>query len=69
MNKVAEDTVEGIPFVYSMGMGVRRRDTQFRDSLQAVINAKEGELVKILQSFNVPMLPLDTSGQPPAKTN
>jgi hypothetical protein len=25
--------------------------------------------VKILQSFNVPMLPLDTSGQAPAKTN
>ena len=28
MNKVAEDTVQGIPFVYSMGMGVRRRDTE-----------------------------------------
>ena len=40
MHKVAEDTVQGIPFVYSMGMGVRRRDTKFRDSLQAVIDAE-----------------------------
>ena len=69
MNKVAEDTVQGIPFVYSMGMGVRRRDTKFRDSLQAVIDAKGGDMVKILQSFNVPMLPLNTASQPPAKTN
>lgn len=69
MNKVAEDTVQGIPFVYSMGMGVRRRDTKFRDSLQAVIDAKGGDMVKILQSFNVPMLPLNTGSQPPAKTN
>jgi hypothetical protein len=69
MNKVAEDTVQGIPFVYSMGMGVRRRDTKFRDSLQAVIDAKGGDMVKILQSFNVPMLPLPAGGQPAAKTN
>ena len=69
MHQAAEDTVQGIPFVYSMGMGVRRRDTQFRDSLQAVIDAKRGDMVKILQSFNVPMLPLATGSQPPAKTN
>jgi len=67
MHKVAEDTVQGIPFVYSMGMGVRRRDTKFRDSLQAVIDQKRGDLVKILQSFNVPLLPLDTGA--PAKAN
>ena len=42
MNKVAEDTVQGIPFVYSMGMGVRRRDTKFRDSLQAARDRREG---------------------------
>lgn len=69
MNKVAEDTVQGIPFVYSMGMGVRRRDTKFRDSLQTVIDQKRGDMVKILQDFNVPMLPLETGGQPTAKTN
>jgi mxaJ protein len=69
MHKVAEDTVQGIPFVYSMGMGVRRRDTQFRDSLQTVIDQKRGDLEKILQRFNVPMLPVDAGGQPSAKAN
>jgi len=69
MQRVAEDSVQGIPFVYSMGMGVRRRDTKFRDSLQTVIDTKRGELEKILQSYHVPMLPLDVGGQPAAKGN
>jgi len=69
MQRVAEDTVQGIPFVYSMGMGVRRRDTQFRDSLDAVIDQKRGDMEKILQSYNVPMLPLDVGRPPSAKTN
>ena len=69
MQRVAEDTVQGIPFVYSMGMGVRRRDTKFRDSLQTVIDTKRGDLEKILQSYHVPMLPLDVGGQPAAKGN
>lgn len=69
MNKVAQDTVNGIPFVYSLGMGVRRRDTKFRDSLQVVIDQHGQEMVKILESFNVPLLPLEPSGQPAAKGN
>jgi len=52
-----------------MGMGVRRRDTKFRDSLQAVIDQKRGDMEKILQSYNVPMLPLDVGRPPSAKTN
>ncbi len=69
MQRVAEDTVQGIPFVYSMGMGVRRRDTKFRDSLQAVIDEKRGDMEKILRRYNVPMLPLDIGGPPSANTN
>jgi hypothetical protein len=61
--------VQGIPFVYSMGMGVRRRDTKFRDSLQAVIDTRGGDMVKILQSYNVPLLPLDVGAPPAAKGN
>jgi quinoprotein dehydrogenase-associated probable ABC transporter substrate-binding protein len=61
IRRVAEDTVQSIPFVYSMGMGVRKRDTKFRDSLQAVIDQRRGDMEKILKSFGVPMLPLDTT--------
>ncbi len=69
MHKVSEDTVQGIPFVYSMGMGVRRRDTSFRDSLQVVIEQKRDDITQILKDFSVPMLPLAGPGETAPKTN
>lgn len=53
-----DDTVSGIPFTFSIGMGVRRRDVALRDSLQKFIDAKRPELTAILQDYSVPLLPL-----------
>ncbi len=53
-----DDSVSGIPFAFSIGMGVRRRDVALRDSLQKFIDAKRPELTAILQAYNVPLLPL-----------
>ncbi len=61
MNQVEEDQVDGFPFAFSMGMGVRRRDRGLRDSLQAVLDAKHGDIEKILNEYGVPMLPIDST--------
>jgi mxaJ protein len=60
MNKVQEHEVDGFPFEFSMGMGVRRRDRGLRDSLQTVLDAKHGDIEKILNDFGVPLLPMDS---------
>ena len=60
LTPVLDDSVSGIPFAYSMGMGVRRRDTQFRDSLQKFIDAKGPEIQALLEKFGVPVIPIPT---------
>jgi hypothetical protein len=41
-----------------MGIAVRRRDKEFRDSLEAVLQRKRPEIDAILKQFNVPVLPI-----------
>ena len=36
----AKDSLSDIPFQYNMGIAVRRRDKEFRDSLEAVLDAQ-----------------------------
>jgi quinoprotein dehydrogenase-associated probable ABC transporter substrate-binding protein len=55
---VENDSVSGIPFAYSMGMATRRRERQFRDSLQKFIDAKAPEIRSLLQQYGIPLLPL-----------
>jgi quinoprotein dehydrogenase-associated probable ABC transporter substrate-binding protein len=55
---VADDSVSGIPFVYSMGMATRRREREFRDSLQKFIDTRSTEIRQVLQEYGVPLLPL-----------
>lgn len=59
---VQEDSVDGIPFAYSMGMATRRRDRALRDSLQLFIEQQGPAIEGILKDFGIPTLPLD----PPA---
>lgn len=58
LTPVADDTVSGIPFVYSMGMATRRRERDFRDSLQKFIDTRGAEIREVLQQYGVPLLPL-----------
>ena len=55
---VQEDTVDGIPFAFSMGMAVRRRDRTLRDSLQLFLEQNKPAIDGILKDFGVPTLPL-----------
>jgi quinoprotein dehydrogenase-associated probable ABC transporter substrate-binding protein len=59
---VQEDSVDGIPFAYSMGMATRRRDRGLRDSLQVFLEQQRPAIEGILKDFGIPTLPLD----PPA---
>jgi mxaJ protein len=52
------DSLSDIPFQYNMGIAVRRRDKEFRDSLEAVLERKRPEIDAILKQFNVPVLPI-----------
>lgn len=58
LTPVENDTVSGIPFVYSMGMATRRRERQFKDSLEKFLNTKGPEIQAILQQYGIPLLPL-----------
>jgi mxaJ protein len=54
----AKDSLSDIPFQYNMGIAVRRRDKEFRDSLEVVLARKRPEIDAILKQFNVPVLPI-----------
>ena len=59
----AKDSLSDIPFQYNMGIAVRRRDKEFRDSLQAVLERRRPEIDAILKDYNVPVLPIVTEAQ------
>ena len=56
---VQEDSVDGIPFAFSMGMATRRRDRALRDSLQLFIEQQRPAIEGILKDFGIPTLPID----------
>jgi quinoprotein dehydrogenase-associated probable ABC transporter substrate-binding protein len=58
LTPVDNDSVSGIPFVYSMGMATRRRERQFKDSLEKFITSKAPEIQSLLQQYGIPLLPL-----------
>lgn len=52
------DPVSGMPFAFGIAMGVRHSDKAFRAQLDSVIDRRRGEILGILQDFNVPTIPL-----------
>jgi len=58
LTPVDNDTVSGIPFVYSMGMATRRREREFKDSLEKFLTSKAPEIQNLLQEFGIPLLPI-----------
>jgi mxaJ protein len=55
--KAAQDSATGYPMQYDMGMAVRRKDREFRDSLQKMLDRKAPEIQNILKQYGVPTLP------------
>jgi mxaJ protein len=69
LTPVANDTLTGIPFAFSMGLATRRRERAFRDSLQKFLDLKAPEIHTLLEGYGIPLLPLvsDTAaGAPPS---
>jgi mxaJ protein len=75
----ARDSLSDFPFQYNIGLGVRRRDRELRDSLQATLDRRAPEIQAILKQYGVPVFPIqedaEKSGQakgtgaPPVKTS
>ena len=63
LNPILEDSVTGIPFAFSIAMGVRRRDRELRDSLQKVLDQKGSDIQVILRQYGVPLFPIADSGR------
>jgi mxaJ protein len=59
----ARDSLSDLPFQYNMGIAVRRRDKEFKDSLQAVLTRRRPEIDAILKEYNIPVLPIVTETQ------
>lgn len=62
----ARDSLSDLPFQYNIGIAVRRRDKEFRDSLQAVLERRRPEIEAILKDYGVPMLPIVQDAEPKA---
>jgi mxaJ protein len=65
------DSLSDFPFRFNIAMGVRRRDRELRDSLDALLERKRPEIQAILEEFNVPVFPIveerDDDDGPPSK--
>jgi len=55
----AKDSLSEFPFQYNIGIAVRRKDKEFRDSLEAVLTRKQPEVQAILKEYAVPTLPIE----------
>src|SRR3989449_10558066 len=50
------DAVSGLPFAFSMAMGVRHRDKELKAQLDSVIDRRRSDILGILRDYNVPMV-------------
>jgi mxaJ protein len=59
----AESDGPGIPFAFSIGMGVRKADKPLRDELDSFIERRRPEIDAILAAYRVPLLPLPSGAK------
>ena len=52
------DSLSDFPFRFNIAMGVRRRDTELRDSLQSFLDRRGPEIQSILKQYGVPVFPI-----------
>lgn len=52
------DSLSDFPFRFNIAMGVRRRDVELRDSLNALLDRKEPEIQAILKEYDIPTFPI-----------
>jgi quinoprotein dehydrogenase-associated probable ABC transporter substrate-binding protein len=61
----AKDSLSETPFRYSIGMAVRRRDKELRDSLQTLLDKKAPQIDAILKEYGIPLLPIEEEKEAP----
>jgi mxaJ protein len=54
----------GVPFEYSIAMGVKRGDTALRDALDAALDARRAEIQALLAEYSIPTLPQPHTRRP-----
>ncbi|HEY7637911.1 MAG TPA: quinoprotein dehydrogenase-associated putative ABC transporter substrate-binding protein [Gemmatimonadales bacterium] len=52
------DSASGFPMRYNVGMAIRRRDHELRDSLQAFLAQHESDIQTVLKEYSVPTFPI-----------
>lgn len=67
LTPVANDSLSGLQFAFSMGMATRHRERAFRDSLQGFLDSHRAETRDLLEQFGIPLLPLPEATGAPAQ--
>jgi quinoprotein dehydrogenase-associated probable ABC transporter substrate-binding protein len=65
-----DDSVSGLPMNFSISVATRRQERGLRDSLQAFLVAKHGEIQALLEEYGFPLEPLpadSTTTRPPSR--
>jgi len=52
-----------LPLAFSISMGVRKSDVQLRDRLNAILERRRPEILRILRAYGLPMLKLDAQAK------
>jgi quinoprotein dehydrogenase-associated probable ABC transporter substrate-binding protein len=52
------DSASGFPMQYNVGMALRRRDHELRDSLEAFLDQHQTEIQALLKEYSVPTIPI-----------
>ena len=58
LRELPDDKASGIPFNFSMGMAIRRKDRALKDSLEKFIAARAPEIHNLLEQYGIPLQPL-----------
>jgi mxaJ protein len=59
LKPVSPQVDAGVPFTFALAAGVHKEDSALRDQLDEAIRAQRGNILHILTSYHVPLLPFD----------
>jgi mxaJ protein len=63
-----KDSLSDTPFRYSIGLAVRRRDRELRDSLQSFLNRHQSDIQALLKEYSIPTFPIPADKKEGEKT-
>ncbi len=66
---VEVDSASGFPMQYNIGMAVRRRDHELRDSLNSFLDRHQSEIQGLLREYSVPTVPIPAEKAEAEKTS